>query len=306
MATRNRTSAFAECRNERKRQRLTLHHSKTSEDTNAKLLELDNLKEAEQGKKELLIPSPPWVSAVESINYDISRISKQIDELSEAHKQLLLPQFDLEERANKEHSIEILTEGITRMFQQTQGKLQEMKIQSKSNPQEESIKGNIISAYATQLQELSIQLRKNQKDYLQKLKGRHQKDKELFHLPEELTEDDLNFSVAFTPQQMEVTNSNEEAVLQREREIIKIAKSIQELASIFKDLSILVIEQGTILDRIDFNIEQAKHYTIEGVKQLTKAEKSQKSYSKKLCMLLLCLCILIVIVIITIKGLIPK
>jgi len=306
MATRNRTSAFAECRNERKRQRLTLHHSKTSEDTNAKLLELDNLKEAEQGKKELLIPSPPWVSAVESINYDISRISKQIDELSEAHKQLLLPQFDLEERANKEHSIEILTEGITRMFQQTQGKLQEMKIQSKSNPQEESIKGNIISAYATQLQELSIQFRKNQKDYLQKLKGRHQKDKELFHLPEELTEDDLNFSVAFTPQQMEVANSNEEAILQREQEIIKIAKSIQELASIFKDLSILVIEQGTILDRIDFNIEQAKHYTIEGVKQLTKADKSQKSYSKKLCMLLLCLCILIVIVIITIKGLIPK
>jgi syntaxin 16 len=32
---------------------------------------------------------------------------------------------------------------------------------------------------------------------------------------------------------------------------------MNELAVIFKELSTLVIEQGTILDRIDFNIEQA-------------------------------------------------
>ena len=35
-----------------------------------------------------------------------------------------------------------------------------------------------------------------------------------------------------------------------------IAKSIEELATIFKELAVLVIDQGTILDRIDFNMEQ--------------------------------------------------
>jgi syntaxin 16 len=50
--------------------------------------------------------------------------------------------------------------------------------------------------------------------------------------------------------------SNEVAIDQREREINQIAKSIYQLADIFRDLQTLVIDQGTMLDRIDFNIEQ--------------------------------------------------
>ena len=44
---------------------------------------------------------------------------------------------------------------------------------------------------------------------------------------------------------------------ERDEEIQKIARSIQELSDIFKELAVLVIDQGTILDRIDFNMEQA-------------------------------------------------
>ena len=42
----------------------------------------------------------------------------------------------------------------------------------------------------------------------------------------------------------------------RARELDEIAKSINALADLFKDLSSLVIEQGTILDSIEYNIEQ--------------------------------------------------
>lgn len=45
-------------------------------------------------------------------------------------------------------------------------------------------------------------------------------------------------------------------VAERDEEIRKIAESIQELSTIFKELAVLVIDQGTILDRIDFNMEQ--------------------------------------------------
>ena len=44
---------------------------------------------------------------------------------------------------------------------------------------------------------------------------------------------------------------------QRESEITRIAKSIEEVVQIFKELAVLVINQGTILDRIDYNMEHA-------------------------------------------------
>ena len=50
-------------------------------------------------------------------------------------------------------------------------------------------------------------------------------------------------------------NTNDAAIAQREREINDIAQGIIELADIFKDLQAMVIDQGTMLDRIDYNIE---------------------------------------------------
>lgn len=50
--------------------------------------------------------------------------------------------------------------------------------------------------------------------------------------------------------------TNDAAILQREKEINDIAKGIIELADIFRELQNMVIDQGTMLDRIDYNIEK--------------------------------------------------
>ena len=50
-------------------------------------------------------------------------------------------------------------------------------------------------------------------------------------------------------------NTNDAAIAQREREINDIAQGIIELADIFKELQGMVIDQGTMLDRIDYNME---------------------------------------------------
>ena len=57
-------------------------------------------------------------------------------------------------------------------------------------------------------------------------------------------------------------------ISEREREILEIAKSINELALLFKDLQMMVIDQGTVLDRIDYNIEQTAVFTKDAAKEL--------------------------------------
>ena len=70
------------------------------------------------------------------------------------------------------------------------------------------------------------------------------------------SETDKSFSQSTLQQtSMKRLQTNDVAIAQREREIEDIAQGIIELADIFKELQGMVIDQGTMLDRIDYNIE---------------------------------------------------
>lgn len=73
----------------------------------------------------------------------------------------------------------------------------------------------------------------------------------------------------------------------REKEVIKIVQSIADLHDIFKDLGQMVQEQGTVLDRIDYNVEQTQTRVTEGYKQLQRAEMYQRKNRKMHCILIL-------------------
>jgi len=45
--------------------------------------------------------------------------------------------------------------------------------------------------------------------------------------------------------------------LERNEKINRIINSIKNLNAIFQQMSLLVVDQGTILDRIDYNIRKA-------------------------------------------------
>lgn len=93
---------------------------------------------------------------------------------------------------------------------------------------------------------------------------------------------------------------NTKVVEAREKEVMNIVKSIVDLNQIYKDLSNLVEEQGTVLDRIDYNIESTQTRVYEGYKQLQKAERYQRKNRKMYCIFILSLLTLLMIILLII------
>ena len=90
-------------------------------------------------------------------------------------------------------------------------------------------------------------------------------------------------------------------LLQRDKEITKIVRSVAELSDMFYEVSVMIGEQGSVLDRIDFNMECAVDTSKKGVLELEKAEEHQKN-SKSLK----CIAILVFIIIVLVSVLILK
>ncbi|XP_073649239.1 syntaxin-16 isoform X6 [Tursiops truncatus] len=75
----------------------------------------------------------------------------------------------------------------------------------------------------------------------------------------------------FTDDQLALVGQSTLMVDAREREVGRIVQSICDLNEIFRDLGAMIAEQGTVLDRIDYNVEQSCIKTEDGLKQLHKA-----------------------------------
>ncbi len=68
--------------------------------------------------------------------------------------------------------------------------------------------------------------------------------------------------------------TDESKVLQqRDNELSYLLNNVTKLATIFKDIQTLVMEQCSILDRIDYNIDVAGDNVIKSKKSLIKANE---------------------------------
>lgn len=89
--------------------------------------------------------------------------------------------------------------------------------------------------------------------------------------------------------------------MQREREIEDIAQGIIDLSDLFRDLQTMVIDQGTMLDRIDYNVERMATDVKEADKELKVASGYQRRTTKRKIILLLILIIAGMFILLLIK-----
>ncbi|KAI9767884.1 MAG: hypothetical protein M1840_005377 [Geoglossum simile] len=267
-----------------------------------------------------LLP-PRWLDVSDEVTDLLADIARKSAKLDKLHQKHVLPGFDDEHvRREEEGEIEKLTIDITRGFHNCQRAIQRVESMVRDTKQqpggvskgEETMARNLQISLAGRVQEASAGFRKKQSAYLKKLRGiggmtppldrsstPHQNP---YSDPSMLESDaDISYSQSALQQSTVKLTSNDATIMQREREITDIAKGIIELADIFKELQNMVIDQGTLLDRIDFNIEtmavNLKHADVE----LTKASGYQRRTAKRKIILLLLLLVIGMIILVAVK-----
>jgi len=239
-----------------------------------------------------------------------------ITSLEKLHAKHVLPGFS--DRTAEEREIEAVTTDITKEFRLCQNLIQQIgSFPAHSFPpadqktrHEALAAKNVQRGLAARVQDLSVTFRKKQRVYMEKLQGHAIKNQDLLIASgtmslrgsEGMSAVDEDIEAATRSQNQVLAQDMLEPDLRtRDRELTEIAKSIGSLAELFKDLSVLVIDQGTLLDSVEYNIEQTAVQVQEAVTELTVATRYQKNTGRRKCIFLLLLIIFGLIVILIFK-----
>ncbi|KAJ8899095.1 hypothetical protein K2173_010248 [Erythroxylum novogranatense] len=249
---------------------------------------------------------PDWVDDSEEISANIHRIRTKIKELDKAHAKALMPSFS--EGKEDQHLIELLTREITDLLRKSEKILKKLAATELQSSEDSNLRKNVQRSLATDLQTLSVELRKKQSTYLKRLQqqkeGHDGVDLEMSWNESGTRSEGYEFSdVGFNDDQIVTLKKSEQFTEEREKEIEQVVASVNELAQIMKDLSVLVIDQGTIVDRIDYNIQNVSSAVEDGFKQLQKAERTQKKGGMVMCATVLVIMCFIMIVLLILKEL---
>ncbi|CAK1543680.1 unnamed protein product [Leptosia nina] len=324
MVSRNLTEVFVLMRNNAIHSRNLFAEAANDEDHEGAMLMTSSSQDIEAGlDTKVEANPPPWSDSLEEAHYIISRLRTKISEL-QAHHERQIRRPALDDSSEQQH-IERLAADIGKHFTQAHARITNIKAQVQhGNRSEQKLATNVVLALVTILQDLSITFRTAQSNYLKSLTSREERSNAYFDLPnfEELSLDDNNLLPGLTNNQTDLLFSlpstsnyedesrntlnqkqlllmeeeNTQMIAEREQEVNKIVKSIVDLNDIFKDLAHMVHEQGTVLDRIDYNLEQTQVQVHEGYKQLKKAERYQRKNRKMHCILCLSVAVIVMFI----------
>ncbi|WWC73846.1 uncharacterized protein I206_107818 [Kwoniella pini CBS 10737] len=254
---------------------------------------------------------PKWVDISDEVEEILSRAKIKISVLDKLHAKHVLPGFT--DRTAEEREIERQTSDITRDFRRCTSLISSVQPTNRATRVEITTAKNVQRGLAQKVQDLSGMFRKKQRVYMQKLQGHAIKNKDLMvasgaitlkgvDLLDELEEDEqASHNQMQSQSQQQSTSAIDIDIQQRSNEITQIASSISELADLFRDLGNLVVEQGTVLDSVEYNVQMTARELKGAEEELKVAQRYQANTGRRKCILFLFLCILGLIIILIYK-----
>eukprot|EP00347_Sterkiella_histriomuscorum_P011464 403372354 len=258
------------------------------------------------GKNEL---PPLWVDTQEIIEDKIAEAEKQFEKLKQLRALRFKPKFDENQNSNLDQQIDVLVTNLTETIKTSERALKQMMSESSNANSDNQIRKNIQQTYLLKLKEIAKQLRQIERENLMRIKDLYGEEGEI--ILNQLQKGEQDFFAELDIKQSKEQKNRDliqlehfgEMSEQRSEQITKLVNQINELAVVFKELSTLVVEQGSILDRIDFNIEQAHVNINKGNVELKKTLKREQSWRAKGCMSCLVTWNIVVIALLVVKHL---
>ena len=208
----------------------------------------------------------------------------------------LMIQFNIEEQRNLSKNIKKISYQLTKEIRYLEKSIQIYISTDISNENEDSesitnflqyqIKENMNQNILSEFFIFSKKFKLNQEIYLKKCEELviedDEEDKEINNTIEmkEISttnsENEDNVQRSNSDQNFLMKDEPDLLLQERDNEIGNIVKGVNTLHEMFKDMNILVNEQGTILDRIDYNIDIGYDNVSKGKKKLHEANESRK------------------------------
>ena len=286
------------------------------DDTNIELGNYPLLGEHEEGKNNDKMP-PLFVDIARDIDTYLSEIDGLMERLVKLYRKNSLPGF--EDKSHDEELIENLSLEVLQLFQRSYNVMKKLETISDEqflegrqlNRGELMLLGNMTKRYAEKIQWESNKFRVLQNNYLKYLNKDDLKpilpkkgeDTSQLLIAEEETkgkvamEQELEqYSQQVLDQQMMKQRSgktaNQKFLQQRDEEITQLTRGVYEVSTIFREMQSLIIDQGTIIDRIDYNLENTSIQLKQAHSELQRATQYQKRSQKCKLILLLTLCVI--------------
>ncbi|TGZ60076.1 hypothetical protein CRM22_008745 [Opisthorchis felineus] len=297
MATRSLTESFAFMRNNAFQNRQFFSDQKTNDQEAL----VPKSRDVDIEKTSRSRVPQEWQSLVNSVQYTFTLIHQKMKELVALHNRHLMA-TNLDDNLDEDQEIEHQTKELTEVFSLSHRQLGKLSALRRSptlwqGSQSQKLSENVLSSLARTLQDLSLAFRKAQSEYLNKLKSRDDRiqgylswgpllDNNSTGL-DDFGDQEYQLWEAQKQKREMLLEENTAVVAQREHEINQIVRSIYELNEIFRDVAQLVVDQGTLVDRIDYNVENTQIRVEQGLQQLTKAQHYQSKDRKMLVIMVL-------------------
>ena len=205
----------------------------------------------------------------------------------EQQKRLIIT-FDEEENNKLNKSIGKIVHEISLQLQLYERNVKELIKLNLDNQVHNIIKSNLQQALVEKAKEFSRKFKLNQELYTKKYKELVGEDDPTNEVNNFMKEEEQNQNDNFL-----MTDNSKQVLKKRDTELNKLLNSVSDLAGIFKDMQVLVMEQGSILDRIDYNIDVASTNVVKGKNSLIKANEYHKNNCFRNIIIVLLVCIFI-------------